>query len=148
MASDDTAFDRRTVADVSRRVGGLLRATREARVDDGLSAEDLLIYLAIGHLGIDADGAIPKVTPLTHLEIAQFLGIPRETVRRKVGRLGDRGYAQIACGGVVVRDVADWVRCAASLFAPIDETTFLGRSPHETNLRTTGSLHNRDTSAN
>lgn len=148
MASDDTAFDRRAVAEVSRRIGGLLRATREARVDDGLTSEDLLIYLAIGHLGVDAAGAIPKVTPLTHLEIAQFLGIPRETVRRKVGRLGDRGYAQIASGGVVVRDVADWARCAAALFGPIDEATFSTPQRHEATSMTTASLHNRDTSAN
>lgn len=146
MPEDETAFDRRTVAETSRRIGGLLRATRDARVDDGLTAEELLIYLAIGHLGVDAGGAIPKVTPRTHLEIAQFLGIPRETVRRKVGRLGDRGYAQITSAGVVVRDVAEWARCAAALFPSVEEAGARASTRRET--VETPALQIRDTSAN
>lgn len=111
----DGGLDSRSVVDLSSRTGRLLRAAGEARAREGLAAEDLLIYLAIGHLGLDGSGVIPRLTPRTHLEIAEFLNIPRETLRRKVGRLCDRGYTRIGPGGVVVRDVAVWLAHAAAL---------------------------------
>jgi len=110
-------FDRGAVVAASANTGRLLRAAREARVRDGLTAEDLLIFLAVGHLGIDATGEIPRTTPCTHLQIAQFLGVPRETVRRKVGRLCDRGYTRGGPTGIVVRDLDAWMRQVAALFA-------------------------------
>lgn len=115
------------LADMSRRAGRLLRAAGRARAREGLTAEDFLIYLAIGHLGIDASGAIPRLVPLTHLQIADYLQVPRETVRRKVGRLGDRGYVQIGAGGIVVADVADWLHHVEDLFSTVGEDTIDGR---------------------
>lgn len=108
-------FDPHGVQEASMRAGALLRATSAARTGEGLTAEELLIFLAIGHLGIDASGAIPRLRPRTFLEIAEFLAIPRETVRRKVGRLSDRGYAQLGPGGVVVRDLDVWLRHAEAV---------------------------------
>lgn len=118
----DGGFDPRSVVDLSSRAGRLLRAAGEARAREGLAAEDLLIYLAIGHLGLDGSGAIPRLTPRTHLEIAEFLNIPRETLRRKVGRLCDRGYTRIGPGGVVVRDIAVWLAHATALFGTSDRS--------------------------
>lgn len=118
MARRDGTVDPETVVDLSRRTGMLLRHLGDVRRRDGLGAEDLLIYLAVGHLGVDGAGAIPRLTPRTYLEIGGFLGIPRETVRRKVGRLSDRGLVQIGPGGVVIRDVAEWLRHVEALFSP------------------------------
>jgi len=118
----DGGLDPRSVVDLSARAGRLLRAAGEARAREGLAAEDLLIYLAIGHLGLDGSGVIPRLTPRTHLEIAEFLNIPRETLRRKVGRLCDRGYTRIGPGGVVVRDVAVWLTHAAALLGEPERT--------------------------
>ena len=109
-------FDRDAVVATSHSTGLLLRAAGDARVRDGLAAEDLLIFLAVGHLGIDASGEIPRLTPCTHLQIAEFLAVPRETVRRKVGRLCDRGFTRSGPAGVVVADVGAWLRQAAGLF--------------------------------
>jgi hypothetical protein len=111
------AFDRSAVVTASRDTGRLLRGAAEARARDGLAAEDLLIFLAIGHLGIDASGEIPRMTPCTFLQIAEFLAVPRETVRRKVGRLCDRGFTRSGPAGIVVRDVGLWLRQASVLFA-------------------------------
>ena len=118
MAREQAAFARGAVVETSRRVERLLTATRAARSEDGLTAEDLLIYLAIGHLGIEASGVLLRVTPRTHLDIARFLDIPRETVRRKIGRLSDRGFTRIVPGGVAVRDVDHWLAHAGALFVP------------------------------
>lgn len=115
------------IAEMSGRAGRLLRAAGRARAREGLTAEDFLIYLAIGHLGIDASGAIPRLVPLTHLQIADCLQVPRETVRRKVGRLGDRGYVQIGIGGIVVADVADWLHHVEDLFSTAGEGAVDGR---------------------
>ncbi len=112
---EENRSDPHGVLEISTRAGALLRATCAARARDGFTAEELLIYLAIGHLGIDAGGAIPRLRPRTFLEIAEFLAIPRETVRRKVGRLCDRGYAQLGPGGVVVRDLEVWLRHATAV---------------------------------
>lgn len=109
-------FDRRAVATASSDTGRLLRGAREARARDGLTAEDLMIFLAVGHLGIDASGEILRMTPCTYVEISEFLAVPRETVRRKIGRLCDRGFTRAGPTGIVVRDVDAWLRRAAMLF--------------------------------
>ncbi len=114
-------FDRDAVVAASRGTGRLLRAAAEARARAGLGAEDLLIFLAVGHLGIDATGEIPRMTPCTYLQIAEFLAVPRETVRRKVGRLCDRGFTRSGSTGIVVRDVDVWVRQAAAFFATSED---------------------------
>lgn len=115
-------FDRDALVATSRHTGRLLRAAREARAVDGLAAEDLLIFLAVGHLGIDASGEIPRLTPCTYLQLAEFLAVPRETVRRKVGRLCDRGFTRSGPTGIVVADVGAWLRQASVLFAmPAEE---------------------------
>jgi CRP-like cAMP-binding protein len=126
--SDAAAAEAGALAEMSRRTGRLLRAAGRARAREGLTAEDFLIYLAIGHLGIDASGAIPRLMPLTHLQVADYLQVPRETVRRKVGRLGDRGYVQIGPGGIVVADVADWLHHVEDLFSAAGEDAVDGRS--------------------
>ena len=110
-------FDRRAVVTASRDTGRLLRGARDARARDGLTAEDLMIFLAVGHLGIDASGEIPRMTPCTYVEISEFLAVPRETVRRKIGRLCDRGYTRAGPAGIVVRDIEAWLRRATMLFA-------------------------------
>ena len=115
--AQDRSVDPGVVAEMSRRSGSLLRAMAAARAEEGLAAEDLLIYLAIGHLGVDGSGPTPRLTPRTYLDIAAFLNVPRETVRRKVVRLADRGFTQIGPRGVVVRDVAEWLRHVEALVA-------------------------------
>ena len=124
--SDRGRFDRDSVVATSRSTGRFLRGANSARTRSGLAAEELLIFLAIGHLGIDASGEIPRVTPCTYLQIAEFLAVPRETVRRKVGRLCDRGFTWCGPGGVAVRDVEVWLRQASALFAPPPETAASG----------------------
>lgn len=114
-SSEADRFDRRAIVAASRATGRLLRGASLARSRDGLAAEDLLIFLAIGHLGIDASGEIPRMTPCTYLEIAEFLSVPRETVRRKVGRLCDRGFTRCGPGGIVVHDIDAWLRRTAAL---------------------------------
>lgn len=106
-----------SVAGVAR----LLAAAGAARVEDGLGAEELLLFLAVGHLSIDRSCEMPRLMPRTYLEIAEYLHIPRETVRRKLGRLCDRGFGRIVPGGIVVSDLAAFTRLVDALFPSSSE---------------------------
>lgn len=112
----EAAIDPAAVAARAARTAPFLKALHGARVIDGLTAEDLVLYLAIGHLGIDASGRVLRLVPRTFLEITAFTGIPRETVRRKVGRLCDRGFARVGPRGVVLNDVETWLETVETLF--------------------------------
>ena len=113
-------LDPERAAALSRRAGSFCAAARAARAGDGLTAEELVIYLAVGHLGVDTSTRIPRLTPRTYLEIAEFLAIPRETVRRKAARLVDRDLLQLGRGGVVVRDVEAWLTRIVALLGDED----------------------------
>lgn len=114
----------RTPADLGRlshRLGGSLRVFAEVRRGRGLTSDELLIFLAIGHLGLDGHGAVTRLVPRTHSEIADFTGVPRETVRRKIGRLCDLGLTEATSRGVVVCDVDQWSRVAEAMFSTSGE---------------------------
>ncbi|MER2605949.1 MAG: helix-turn-helix domain-containing protein [Siculibacillus sp.] len=115
-------FDPQMAETLSARAGNFCSATRSARVSDGLTLAELVIYLAVGHLGVDTSSRIPRLTPKTYLEIAEYLAIPRETVRRKAGRLVDRGLLQLGPGGVVVRDMEAWLARATALLGGSTDT--------------------------
>ncbi|MBV5265677.1 helix-turn-helix domain-containing protein [Pinisolibacter aquiterrae] len=111
----DASNETRAVEATARHLGGVLRAMASARKERGLTSEEVLIFLAVGHLGLDGDGGLARVTPRTHGEIAAFLGIPRETVRRKIARLTDRGLTETTPHGVIVEDYAAWMALAKTI---------------------------------
>ncbi|NLH81020.1 MAG: hypothetical protein GX458_09305 [Phyllobacteriaceae bacterium] len=112
----EAAIDPVAVAARAARTEPFLKAVHGARMVDGLTAEDLVLYLALGRLGVDASGRVLRLVPRTYLEITAFTGIPRETVRRKIGRLCDRGFARVGPRGVVLSDVETWVEMVETLF--------------------------------
>jgi hypothetical protein len=97
---------------LSSRVGTLLRAFGEARGGGRMTAEEVLIFLAIGHLGQTASRNGVFIRPVTCIDIAQMLNIPKETVRRKLVRLVDLALAEAATRGVLIKNQDEWRRLA------------------------------------
>lgn len=101
----------------SKQVGRSLRGFGEARRRDGLEADDVLILLALGHLGLKRPGepAAGAPRPASCAEISKLLGIPKETVRRRAARLAALGDVEVNGRGVKLRDLTRWRALGALL---------------------------------
>lgn len=90
-----------------------LQAIGGARRQHGLAAEEALIFLAVGQLGLRFSNDATMVWPVTCLEISDLLQIPRETVRRKTGRLIENDWVAVTGRGFVLKNVEQWRKFAA-----------------------------------
>lgn len=108
---------------VNRHLETALTGFAEARRVHGLGGEEILIFLAVGHLGLEPRGPVQRLVPRTNGEIAALTGIPRETVRRKIARLCDCGVTEMTPHGVVVRDIAAWSSFARMMAPPAEHET-------------------------
>jgi hypothetical protein len=100
---------------LSQRVGKVLRAFGEARGRNGLTADEVLIFLALGRLGQTATSHGVSIRPVTCLDLAQVLNIPKETVRRKVARLVEMELAEATTRGVLIQNEDEWRRLSDSI---------------------------------
>jgi len=86
----------------------LLRLFSSPRKRLGLTSDELLIFFAIGYLcSTIADGAV-QVSPIALVDVSAFLGIPKETVRRKTARLVGLDYVTCTTKGVLIKQVKIW----------------------------------------
>lgn len=90
------------------KIARLLRLFSSPRKRQGLTPDELLIFIAIGFLGIKLTGGAIQVTPVGMVEVSSLLGIPKETVRRKVTRLVDLDYVSSSPKGAFVKNVLVW----------------------------------------
>jgi hypothetical protein len=95
--------------------GNLLRAIFRARGENGLAAEEAMIFLAIGSLSLTAAGGFFVVSPVSVRQLADTLNIPRETVRRKTGFLVSRGYVVASRQGLSIKNIDAWLSLAKTL---------------------------------
>ncbi|WP_298429146.1 hypothetical protein [Rhodoblastus sp.] len=93
---------------LSHGVGKVLRAFGEARGRDQMSSDEVLIFLALGHLGQAAGSQGVWSRPVTCLNLSEALNIPKETVRRKVNRLVELGLAASTTRGALIHDPEKW----------------------------------------
>lgn len=92
---------------LSRRIGRALRHFGAARKQQGLDADDVLILLALGHLGLRLSGGrLREIAPASCADVSKLLDIPKETVRRKAARLAAAELVEVNARGVRLRDVA------------------------------------------
>lgn len=96
-------------------VGRLISAIGVSRTKRGLDADDVFVLLAAGWLSVFDDPTGVLVRPTTCSEIGKVLGMPRETVRRRVLSLADRSYLTVEPKGVRLSDVTTWRRLAATI---------------------------------
>lgn len=100
---------------LSQRVGRVLRAFGETRARHRMTADEVLIFLALGHLGLVPNSHGVAIRPVTCLDLAEVLGIPKETVRRKVARLAELQLVEATTRGAMIQDQEEWRRLAESI---------------------------------
>jgi CRP-like cAMP-binding protein len=87
------------------RILGVAGAARRLR----MSIDEAFIFMAIGHLGISLSRAGFAVKPISCADVAQLLGIPKETVRRKALRLVALGLISKNTKGLTIDKIDDWL---------------------------------------
>jgi len=97
-------------ADELATIGRLLGGFGAARMKKGLSADEALIYLAVGRLGIANIAGARKAIPVRCQDVGELLKMPRETIRRKSERLETKEMVTISSGGLIISDMEDWRR--------------------------------------
>jgi DNA-binding MarR family transcriptional regulator len=86
-------------------VGGL-------RTKYDIDYEEILIFLGLGRLNFDDSLNLMFVKPTSVVSLAGYMGIPRETLRRKLARLEEKELVQRSNYGFVVKDLNSWRRLA------------------------------------
>jgi len=94
--------------ELSAHVSKLLDLFANGKYQFGLTAEEIAIFLAIGHSSLVCAGAIPALKPISYQHISDSLGIPKATVRRKTIRLIDKKLVSATSRGVMVQDIRAW----------------------------------------
>jgi hypothetical protein len=100
---------------LSGKVNQMLSAFGTARSRRGLTADEVLIFLAAGQLSIVAEDQAHTAKPVTYISISYLLNIPKETVRRKALRLIELGLVESTSHGITVADVNSWQSFASTL---------------------------------
>jgi len=77
-----------------------------------LDFADVFVFLALGRLNFDDSLGGKFIRPASITSMASFLGIPRETLRRKLNQLVERDLVQRSNYGFVIKDVMAWRRLA------------------------------------
>lgn len=103
------------IGQLSQRAGRLLRLFGAARRSRAMTADDVLLFVALGHLGQLAISSGVSVRPVTCQDLSALLAIPKETVRRKLARLVELGLAESTTRGALIKDHDEWRRLAARL---------------------------------
>lgn len=115
------------LADLSRLLSKSLKGLVSLCARRGLSIDEAMILLALGHLNFTCGGRMPGVTPVHCAEIAVLLRMPRETVRRKLHRLAVRELIEIGKKGAVVLHFAEWEALASQITGHIDRFALAAR---------------------
>lgn len=108
QASYDAFQQQALVLQHRERIGRFLRTFSSPRKRLGLTPDELLIFFSIGYLGAAVVNAAIMVTPVAIIDVSMFLGIPKETVRRKITRLVDLDYVDSTPKGILVKEIKVW----------------------------------------
>jgi hypothetical protein len=100
---------------LSGKVNQMLSAFGTARLRRGLTADEVLIFLAAGQLSIMPEDQAQAAKPVTYVAISYLLNIPKETVRRKALHLIELGLVECTTQGIMVADVNSWHSFASAL---------------------------------
>ncbi len=105
-----------SVLNAKRSIRGVLSVLDEYRTKYDLSCDEFVIYAAIGEANV-ASGRDELIIlkPTNIANISYGLGIPKETVRRKVLELIKRGLVKRNTNGIYVSDLAVWCRLGAGM---------------------------------
>ena len=113
--AESTHDDIKLIGYLLRKTEPVVTLTRKLRDRYGLNLEEAIIYLAVGQLSISVDGSVPCLRPVSHIELATYLAVPRETVRRKAHRLTDQKMLLRVPHGLFLKDVQLWIQISKLL---------------------------------
>ena len=103
--------ERSEMVEAARVASRFFRMLATLKARHSVEADELLIFFALGRLNFEpSQGGVVMMRPTNIASLSEFLGSPRETLRRKLLRLEERKLAQRTSNGFVVRDVAAWRR--------------------------------------
>jgi hypothetical protein len=95
----------------ARFASRFFRVVSSMRSRYGLEYEEIVIFFGLGRLNFDlSQGEVMMIKPTNIVSLAEFLDIPRETLRRKLMRLEEKDLVQRTSYGFVVKDTAVWRR--------------------------------------
>lgn len=92
-----------------------LRTVLAVKRQHHLTSEELLILLALGRLGISVSAIGTAVRPVKCSDLSRWMRIPKETVRRKLSRLVDCGFAKMTSHGIILEDIDAWASIVNSI---------------------------------
>lgn len=94
------------LARIRRSIEKLGRIRRRHAMD----LDDLLILAACGAINFaPARRALPFAQPANVTSIAEYVRVPRETVRRKLQAMEEKGFVARSSGGYCITDAACWL---------------------------------------
>ncbi len=103
--------DRTDMTGMARFASRLFRVFNSLKSRHGIEFDEILIFFALGRLNYDpGQSNVMYVKPANIVSLAEFLDIPRETLRRKLVRLEEKDLVQRTSYGFVVKDMAVWRR--------------------------------------
>lgn len=90
--------------------GSLVASFLRFRSEYDLDYDEVLIFMALGgHNFEPGSEGLMYVKPASIVSLVSLLDMPRETLRRKLLLLEDRGLVQRNGGGYVVKNLRDWL---------------------------------------
>lgn len=92
------------------KIAQIIGVFSSARKRSVLTADEVVIFLAIGHLSVSVINDVIVTRPVGLAEVALLLGIPKETVRRKMLRLAVVEYVGCSPKGIAITKLDTWCR--------------------------------------
>ena len=96
-------------------VNDFLRRVSTVQRQHGLAPDELLTFLALGRLALSVSTIGVTVRPVKCAELSVWMKSPKETVRRRLSRLADRGLVTMTKRGAMLGKVDEWVHVASSI---------------------------------
>lgn len=100
---------------LARQSARFFRMLDGLRTKHQLEFDEVLAFFALGRLNFDDSQNLMFVKPTNIVSLAAFLGMPRETLRRKLTKLEERDLVSRSSYGFVVKQVATWQRIAEAI---------------------------------
>ncbi|MCC2099372.1 MAG: hypothetical protein KDJ29_20950 [Hyphomicrobiales bacterium] len=98
------------IANLSAFASSIVSTFLKFKNDYDLDYDEVLIFLALGRMNFEhGKGGLMYVKPASIVSMVAYLDVPRETLRRKMLLLEERGPVQRNGSGYVVKDLADWM---------------------------------------
>lgn len=103
--------DQSNILNLTAFTSALVSAFHKFKSEHNLDYDEVMIFLALGRMNFEPGSAgLMYVKPASIVAMVSYLDIPRETLRRKMLMLEERGLVQRNGSGYVVKELGDWLQ--------------------------------------